>query len=190
MEPRRSHDRLTYVLIAVVVVMGIEIIYLVIQNRILKRVIADPMQYFHTLTRDDVVPSFSAQDINGDEVTVNYAPGEPHTVLLWFGSTCSSCESNIDFWIRMHRSHASDALRFLGIFIGGPAAAREYVSERRIEFPVLCATDRYLVDVYRGHILPQTMLIAPDGVIEGVWPGILSRDDEVGILQELDAIGP
>ena len=168
--------------------MGIEIIYLVIQNRMLKSIIADPTKYFGTLAEEDTVPAFTAQDIDGNDVRVSYAPDEPYTMLFWFGSTCSSCESNIQFWKRIHEEYQSEQLRFLGIFIGNPSSARRYVSAQQVEIPVLCATHRYLVDVYKGHVLPQTMLVTPSGIIDGIWPGILSEHDETSIIEALEAL--
>jgi peroxiredoxin len=168
--------------------MGIEIIYLVIQNRMLKGIIADPERYFGTLAEGEVVPAFSAMDINGGDIEVGYAPDGPHTMLFWFGSTCSSCENNLQFWKRIDEEYRSDGLRILGIFIGNPASARTYVAAQHIDFPVLCATHRYLVDVYKGHVLPQTMLIAPGGVIRGIWPGILDEYGEMSVVEALAAL--
>jgi peroxiredoxin len=184
----RSRNLTTYLFIAVIVVMGVEIVYLVIQNRMLKKIIADPMKYFQTLTADEVVPAFSAMDIDGNDIEVSYTPEGPYTMLFWFGSTCSSCENNLQFWKRIHQEHRSEGLRFLGVFIGNPSSARKYVSAQHVEFPVLCATHRYLVDVYKGHVLPQTMLITPGGVVDGIWPGILREYDETDIIETLEKI--
>ena len=188
MKSAKSRNLTTYLFIAVIVVMGIEIIYLVIQNRMLKSIIADPMKYFQTLAEDDPVPAFSAQDIDGNDVEVSYAPDEPYTMLFWFGSTCSSCENNMHVWERIYERFQSERLRFLGVFIGNPGSAKKYVSAQQLEFPVLCATHRYLVDVYKGHVLPQTMLVTPGGVIGGIWPGILSEHDEMSIVEALEAL--
>ncbi|HUV35781.1 MAG TPA: redoxin domain-containing protein [Patescibacteria group bacterium] len=186
MTPGKPRNLATYIFIGLIVIMGIEIIYLVVQNRILKNIIADPTKYFRTLSKNEVVPSFSAQDIEGNDVEVNYAPDEPYTMLFWFGSTCSSCEDNIGYWKRLYGEYRSERLRFLGIFIGNPGSARRYVSARQIEFPVLCATHRYLVDVYRGHVLPQTMLVTPQGVVDGIWPGILRENEETAIIELIE----
>ena len=178
---------MTYVLIAVIIVMGIEIIYLIFQNRALKSIIADPTKYFQTMSKDETVPSFTAKDINGNEMSVSYSETEPFTMLLWFGPACSSCENNIAFWKRIYSEFHSENLRFLGMHIGNPSSGREYAAGYGLEFPIICATQRYIVDLYKGHILPQTMLITPEGIIEGIWPGILSEDSKVEIIEALSA---
>jgi peroxiredoxin len=178
------------VLIAVIVVMGVEIIYLVIQNHRLRAIVQDPKKYFKTLSKDEIVPSFSTQDINGSDLSLRYSPGEPFTMLFWFGPTCSSCKNNIGFWKRIHDEYSSDKLRFLGIYAGNPDEAREYVLEYGFEFPVICATHRHIVDSYKGHVLPQTVLITPEGMIQGVWPGALGEERENEILMALEALNP
>jgi peroxiredoxin len=188
MSEKKSRDRLTYVLIAVIIVMGVEIIYLVFQNRILKNIISDPTKYFQTMSKDETVPPFTAQDINGNELSVSYSGMEPFTMLIWFGPTCSSCENNIPFWKRIYGEFHSERLRFLGMFIGNPSSGRELATTHDLEFPIICATQRSIVDLYKGHILPQTMLITPEGAIEGVWPGILNELSEIEIIEALETL--
>lgn len=187
MRSKKSRDRLTYVLIAIIIIMGIEIVYLIFQNRILKNIIADPMKYFQTLSKDETVPSFTAKDINGDELSVSYSETEPYTMLLWFGATCSSCENNIAFWKQIYSEYHSKRLKFLGMFIGNPSSARKFAANNNIEFPIICATQRYIVDLYKGHILPQTMLVTPEGMVKSIWPGILHEQSEIEIVETLKA---
>ncbi|NIO29256.1 MAG: redoxin domain-containing protein [Candidatus Latescibacteria bacterium] len=170
--------------------MGFEIIYLMVQNHRLKGIIQDPKKYFKTLTTDQNVPSFAAQDINGNDVSLRYSPTESHTMIFWFAPTCPSCEDNIAFWKLIYTEYSSENLKFLGMYVGNPGEAREFVSENSVEFPVVCATNRYIVDSYKGHVLPQTMLITPEGTIHGVWPGILDEKKQNEIIAALETLNP
>jgi peroxiredoxin len=76
----------------------------------------------------------------------------------------------------------------LGMFIGNPGSGRQFADNHEMEFPVICATQRYLVDMYKGHILPQTMLVTPEGAIKGIWPGILDEQAEMEITAILKTI--
>lgn len=190
MNSKPSRDRLTNVLIVIVILMGVEIIYLIAQNYKLKSIIKDPKKYFETLSEDEIVPSFTAQDIDGNDLSLRYSPAEPYTILFWFAPTCSSCEDNIAFWKRIYRDYNSQKLRFLGMFAGNRGEARNFVSKHAIEFPVVCANHRNIVDLYKGNVLPQTVLIAPTGAIRGVWPGVLSERKEDEIIVALKAINP
>jgi peroxiredoxin len=190
MSPNPRHDRLTYVLAAVIVLMGVEIVYLVIQNRRLSATIKDPKKYFQTLSKDEVVPSFSAQDIDGNDVSVRYSPGGPYRMLFWFGPTCDYCKENVAFWERIHEDYESDRLQVLGMFAGNAIEARKYVDEHGLEFPVICADNPYIVDVYKGHVLPQTVFIDSGGTIRGVWPGILDEGMKKTIVVTLESANP
>lgn len=183
-----SRERLTYVLIAIIILMGIEIIYLIVQNYRLRSIIKDPRRYFETLSEDEIVPSFTAQDIDGNDLSIRYSPDEPYTMIAWFAPTCSSCEENIDFWKRIYGEYSSENLRILGMFAGNSGEAREYVSKHGVKFPVVCANHRNIVESYKGNVLPQTVLVAPTGVIRGVWPGVLSEKKEHEIMAALEEI--
>lgn len=188
MKSQARRERLTYLLLAIIVLMGIEIIYLVIQNHRLRRILEDPKQYFRTVSRDEIVPSFNAADIDGNDVSVRYAPGEPHTLLFWFGPTCDACEDNIAFWKSIYETYHSDRLRILAMFAGTPAEARDYVDEHGIEFSVVCASNRFIVDAYKGHVLPQTVLIDPAGAIRGSWPGVLGKEREGEVMATVESL--
>jgi peroxiredoxin len=190
MSPKPQRDRLTYVLVAIIVLMGIEIIYLVIQNRRLSGIIGDPKKYFQTLSTDETVPSFTARDINGKDLSVRYSSSEPYRVLFWFGPTCDYCKENIAFWKRIDGDYESDHIKTLGMFAGNIAEAKEYVAEYALEFPVVCADNSYIVDVYKGHVLPQTVLIDPLGVIRGIWPGVLDEGMKETIIARLESLKP
>ena len=75
-----SKDRWTVVLIIVIILMGAEIIYLMYQNQKLKSIIDNPKMYFRTLSPDEMVPSFTAYDVDGNEtlecVKVKIGPGD------------------------------------------------------------------------------------------------------------------
>jgi peroxiredoxin len=182
-------SRINILLILIILAMGAEIIYLVCRNRELQSIIDDPRNLFTTLTQDDIVPAISAQDIYGRDISLRYYAGAPYTLLLWFGPTCKSCGENIGVWNRIFRERDSTSLRVIGMCAGNPDEARNYVEEYGLEFPVISARDRHIVEVYKGNVLPQTVVVSPEGKILGVWPGALdfAREEEViGFLGELE----
>jgi peroxiredoxin len=183
-----SRDRWTIILIVIILIMGFEIFYLVYQNHKLRSIINDPKRYFKTLTNDDTVPAITAPDIDGNDFSLDYSKTAPHTLLYWFSSTCSSCEENIDFWNTIFRTYSSDKLRNAGMFVGSADEAREFVSKNGIEFPVLCAGQPYIVETYKGNVLPQTVFISPEGIILGVWPGKVEGYSEEELLHMLEEL--
>lgn len=182
---------LSILLSIMVVIMGFEIIYLMHQNRRLRKIIEDPTRYIETLKQDDVVPPFSAQDINGNAISLQYAPTQPHTLLLWFSPTCSACEENLYFWNDLYRDYNSNRVRFLGMCAGDPEQARTMVADYNLRFPVIYLNDPSLVETYKGNVLPQTVFISPEGAIREVWPGSLreeQKEDIITVLAQLDTL--
>ncbi len=181
-----KQNRLILILFVLVVLMGAEIIYLIIQNRNLKAIINDPRQYFKTLAEEDVVPSFSAQDINGNDVNLRYHEKAPITLLFWFAPGCSSCTDNLEFWNYLYEKYSGGNYRFLGLWAGLPEEAGPVIELYDILYPVMCADDPYIVEVYKGNVLPQTVIISPTGVILGAWAGALEAEQEEEIIDVLE----
>nr|MBN2277447.1 redoxin domain-containing protein [candidate division Zixibacteria bacterium] len=178
------------ILILIIIIMGIEIVYLVIQNNKLRGIIEDPKKYFKTLSPDDMVPPFSAQDIFAGNISLNYTPGAPFSMLFWFSPTCTACEDNIGFWSEIFADTSFQEIRFLGMCAGTPEEAREFASENGLKFPIVGAQDPYLMETYKGNILPQTVLISPDGKIIRVWPGAVTERQRHEIIQVLSQLQP
>ena len=182
-------DFLPVLLLLVIVAMGVEIIYLIDQNHRLRAMIDDPTLFFNkTLQKNQTVPSIRAEGVNGEDVSLRYAPAEPYTLLMWFSPTCSSCQDNFGFWNEIYRRHDLNLLRLVGFCACNPDEGRDVVSGDSIEYPVLAVTERSLIDMYKGNLLPQTVLISPEGVIRGVWPGSLVERQKKEILSALMAL--
>jgi peroxiredoxin len=169
----------------VMALMALEIVYLFVENRKLKAVIEDPKKYFKTLARDDTVPSFSARDIEGKEINVRYSDNSPFTLLFWFSPGCSSCEDDIHFWNELGADYAVGEIRCIGMCVGSPEEARQFADENNIEFPVVCVGDPFILERYKGHVLPQTVFVSPMGKVLEVWPGSLDVTERDNILNSL-----
>jgi hypothetical protein len=71
---------------------------------------------------------------------------------------------------------------------GNPAAARQYVATHGLSFSVICADNDFFVTAYKGNVLPQTVLISPQGKIVRVWPGGLNSERETEIKALLQGL--
>ncbi|MEW6014383.1 MAG: hypothetical protein AB1690_03570 [Candidatus Zixiibacteriota bacterium] len=179
--PRQS--RAVIILLVIVVLMAAEIFYLSYQNSKLRAMIDDPSRLLRTLNPDDAVPSVRTQDINGVDFSLRFGPEEPATLLLWFSPGCSHCESNFEYWEKIYQRHDDTRLRMAGFCAGNFDEARQLAMERDIKYPVLAVTDPYITETFKGNVLPQTVLISPEGIIKRVWPG--EHDDQARL--EIDS---
>lgn len=184
-----QNSRIVLLLLAVIILMGVEIVYLVYQNRQLHLMLEDPSRFFEkTLQAGQTVPAIRAEDVNGKDLALSYSSDSPFTLVLWFSPTCSSCEDNFGLWKDVDRLRIADKLRIVGFCSCTATEGRTVVAEKGLEFPVLAATDQSIVDLYKGNLLPQTILISPEGAIRRVWPGAMLESQKKELLSELKSL--
>jgi peroxiredoxin len=162
------------ILIVLIIAMGIEILFLVRENRKLQAALKAPRGPFKLLNPEDKVPPLVGLDLNHKVVEIEFPSPEP-TVLFWFSATCPSCEHNIDFWKQVYQKYHSDHLLFYGVTNTGEEETADFVKRFQLDFPVLIVSDLSLLEKYRVEVIPQTMLIDANGVVMKIWPGPLSE---------------
>jgi len=181
-------NSLTLVLLIVVVIMGGEIIYLIIQNRRLQSMVAETPS-LQVLQPGETLPPLSATDLDGASVAIQFGERAPSTILIWFSPSCHLCAENAAFWNDIYaRYHASADVRFLVMSDAAANETKAYVAEHALRFPVACVTDESLIEAYNGRVMPQTALISPRGGIEKVWPGALEHARQEEITAVLDSL--
>jgi peroxiredoxin len=167
-------------LIILVIVMGVEILLLVKENRQLRSALTERRGPFTILNPEEKVPPLVGIDQKGEEVKVEY-PSSRQTVLFWFSAACPSCEHNVEFWRELYQKHGSEGFRFFGATTPGEGKTEEFEKKFQLEFPVLIVSDYSLLDQYKVEVIPQTMLIDERGVVLKVWPGPLSDNYKMEI---------
>lgn len=155
-------------------VMGIEILLLVRENRKLHLQLKATRGPFKILNPEDKVPPLVGLDLNRKAARVEFPSSEP-IILFWFSATCPSCEHNVEFWKQVYQKHRSDHLIFYGVTNTGEEETADFVKRFQLDFPVLIVSDLSLLEKYRVEVIPQTMLIDTDGSVIKVWPGPLSE---------------
>ncbi len=187
---KRIGDIWTLIFVLIILAMGVEILYLMVQNRKLSSIIEDPKKYFNVLSQKEVVPSITAMDINGNEISLRYSSDAPYTLLFWFSSGCEACDDNLIFWKSIYDEFNSEKIRCIGMCVDAPEEAKEFTDQYGLEFPVICARDQYILESYKGNVLPQTVLISPVGTVLGVWPGALEKGQQGKITALLRQFQP
>lgn len=168
------------ILIVLVIAMGVEILFLVSENRKLRSALTARRGPFTVLNPEERVPPLVGIDLDGQEVKVEF-PSSEQTVLFWFSAACPSCEHNVEFWREMYQKRSSPELRFFGITTAGEGKTEELTEKFPFEFPILTVSDYSLLDQYKVEVIPQTMLIDENGLVRKVWPGPLSENYKIEI---------
>ena len=96
MDSSTRKNSLTFILLFVIVIMGLEIVYLVYQNRQLQAALTEASS-LQVLEQGQMVPALTAAYLDGTPAQVLYGDNEPSTVLIWFSPSCHVCEDNAVF---------------------------------------------------------------------------------------------
>jgi len=167
--------------------MGLEIIYLVYQNRRLQALVAEGSA-LQILQQGQIVPPLTAKDLDGAAVDMQYGERSASTLLIWFSPSCHVCQENTPFWNDIYTRYRTNKIRFLALCDADGDEAKAYVAQNALTFPVISMTDDRLIDAYNGRVMPQTALISPRGGIEKVWPGALEKSRQDEITAALDSL--
>lgn len=186
-EPVRK-NLFTLALIAIILLMGLEIIYLVRQNHQLRAQLERNGQPLAVLQRDDQLPPVHALSVQGDSLKLTYSPDDPHTLLFLFSPSCDACDKNIGFWNQLAEERQSDRLRIIAFSSGTLAEAGDFLVQKTFAVPTLAVTDEAFLALYKGDVVPQTVLISPRGAVLQSWPGSLDTNRQMEIVQVLDSL--
>jgi peroxiredoxin len=175
------------ILLIVIVIMGLEIVYLVYQNKKLQAMVAAGSS-LQILQQGQQVPPLAAHDLDGAAVNISYDNDQVSTLLIWFSPSCHVCSENATFWNQLYGRYKSAKVRFLALCDAEAAEAKSYVTQNGLIFPAVSITEDRLIEAYNGRVMPQTALISPLGEIVKVWPGALEKSRQDEITAVLDSL--
>ena len=136
------------------------------------------------LSVGDSVPPLSGVTSIGSPATVEYKPGQPKTLLLVFARSCGACESNWPAWQRVLSQIDPKRVRLIGVSLESTDLSSQYLAQvglTKAEMIVLPNVGS--VVSYRFRYTPQTILIGPEGKVEGIWSGVLQPQQIAQIEQ-------
>jgi peroxiredoxin len=131
---------------------------------------------FH-LSVGDSVPALYGRDDGGRVISIDYRLGASKTLVLVFARSCPDCELNWPAWHEIV-GRVGERVRLVGVSMENDGASREYLLQvglakiKDVVFP-----DPETVVSYRLRYTPQTILVSPDGRVQGVWSGVLTPAD-------------
>ena len=163
----------------------VQIVFLTLQNRELKRSIgvANAGQRVEALKPGDKLPAFNGINAVGMETKVSYDEGDH---LLFITSTkCQWCEKTVPSWKEIAETVKGKSVQAISISIDGKGEIESYIKNRGLNFDVLNFPDPSLLQAYKAFSTPQTILVKQGGRVEKVWMGMLSETTKKEILEQL-----
>jgi hypothetical protein len=180
-------DLFTVFLVLACVVLAVLVVLLARQNMKLKEeigTITGTVPVEDALKPGDSLEAMTLLDEGGEKVELDFGGENGRTVLLVFSVHCPACEKTLPVWSEMFARAPASGARVIGIQLDMPADEGGLLTPS-LPFPVF-GVERSDVDpLKKVPYIPATVVLEGNGVVEKVWFGILSGEDQDDILANL-----
>ena len=133
-------------------------------------------------------PDFSLPDLDGQMRSISEWDGKVIALNFW-ATWCPPCLKEVPEFVSLQSRYQAQGLQFIGIALQKPEEVREFVTEHKVNYPILAGELEVikLAEAYGNHIgaLPYTVIIDRNGQIAHVKPGILPTEEAESIISGL-----
>ena len=119
-------------------------------------------------------PTFSAKDLNGKPVILNYGENGLPTVLYIFSPDCHYCAQNLEN-IRFLASNLGGKYRFVGVSMTTDKLS-EYLAQNSMPFQIYHSPPDTVRLAYDFRATPSTIVVSNEGKILQYWQGAYGKE--------------
>lgn len=120
------------------------------------------------LARGTVLPVLFGNAVDGSSQTVSADSLGRRQVLFLLTATCPYCQQTLPYWKELAKKiQSSPDLRatVIAVTTDSPSIAQKYARQNSLPFPLVPFPDRRTAAVYKGFIIPQTVIVDSAGRI-------------------------
>lgn len=128
-----------------------------------------------TVIQGDRVRDIRGLSMDGDSTGLTFSDPAKHYAVFVFSTTCPHCESNLENWKSISSGAGIVEGSILGVSIHDRDKTWPYVQEKGLPFPVILA-DSAFARGFKAFVVPLTVLVRGDGVVENAWTGVLTEE--------------
>ncbi len=134
----------------------------------------------------DELPIVSLSDLDGRPATL--ADLVPHGgVIAFLTTTCPFGKETLPAWGEVARAFAASDVPFVGVSLDDAEATRAYALELGVAWPLWVPEEPLVASAeLRVPLVPLTILVGADTVVQRIWSGALSELDVAELLDALD----
>lgn len=137
---------------------------------------------------DKITAEIQAGQKIGDNLTAIGADGrlasitlpasdKEHLLIITFSPGCPACQANQEEWTKLARALDQRGWHVLWVSRDQVDVSVEYARQHQIPLSHLLADPPHRTYLQLGlSRVPNTMVVAPGGTIQKVWPGLLEGD--------------
>ena len=124
-------------------------------------------------------PDFTLQTTSGETVSLSDFRGKPVMLIFW-KINCAACQFQMPYTQAFYDELSSETIAVLTINVGDSAsAAQDYVTSRRLTFPVLLDRQGKVAQMYGLPGVPMTFLIDSEGIMKAYKIGAFQSQEEM-----------
>ncbi len=131
----------------------------------------------------DRLESFSAVDLNGETVAMDFASGGPRRVLMFLSPNCPYCREQFSYWKKVIDLAPAKGFQVVAVAMNSEDRSKLAAYLNSMGCPTGSNTFRVALipeevrQKYKLSITPTTLVISSDGKADAVWNGLLKPSD-------------
>ena|SRR5882724_135962 len=136
-----------------------------------------------TLEPGDVVPAFEGLDLDGKPANVSYSGKQKHLLFI-FSTNCAACAKQIPVWAGIVTPAKEKNCIVQGVSVDSVDDTRAFFADKDQAFDII-VPQRSILRMYRTAVIPQVLLISPQGTVDWVKNGSLTEDQIQDLLSKI-----
>lgn len=176
-----SENRASLLLAGLLLMIGTMNVLLIVQNLKLRAALEESAP--KRLKSGDIVTSFTAQDLEGVSVNVNYGHDSPRRVLLFFSPRCRYCTSQFVSWIPIIQNASTSKTEVLLVAMNTEEKSEIDSFLKTVDCPPqsegfkIALIPENVREAYKFSITPATVVVSNEGVVQNAWNGLVDSKD-------------
>jgi cytochrome c biogenesis protein CcmG/thiol:disulfide interchange protein DsbE len=136
-----------------------------------------------------LAPDFTLPLFSGGTLSLHSLKGKPVLLNFW-ASWCVPCREETPLLVRLHKTYGPRGIVFVGVNVEDDArAAREFLGQYRVDYPVVRSVDDGLIDAYAIPGIPTTVFIGANGVVVDKFTGgFMGPSGEKALVTRLERV--
>jgi hypothetical protein len=175
-----SENRWSLVLSGLLLAIGTMNVLLIMQNLKLRALLEEAAP--KRLKTGDIITSFTAQDLAGAGIHVNYGHDSPRRVLLFFSPHCRYSASQFSSWIPIIENAAANKTEVLLLTMDTEQKTEINDFLAKVKCPPQSAgfkialINKNVGEANKLSVTPTTIVVSNEGVVQNAWSGLVSSE--------------
>lgn len=170
--------------VAIIVFLSVDLIFLISKNRQYEELLtqAGILRSGEVLSSGERLENIEIVTLDEYSATLSFSGENRRYLLFILSTTCPHCVANLPRWDSINRALRPTELYIVGLSLHKPQETADFVSENSVSFYTVTVRDSAFLERYRIPGIPATLLVSEGGIVENVWIGELTPDQEAEVI--------